>query len=460
LPEDEVDCPFCREQFKIPTEGLDKLVHNFFIQSLVDARKMSDEALTDVPCEVCLCAVGDGDTAAVPSSTVFCVNCNQKLCDQCSRSHRWMKGGPHKVIPIGNEVEAHLVETRGSYCEKHKDKTVELYCFDCKSNICKTCFAVGHRQHVCQEIAEFKEVCTKQIEADLVPVSLVIGDIKKRAERLRKEGEKFRCEIMAVEMNIREKGEELKRLIDSQVTALMAEVQSVNGETCKELENHKERVDMSLLAVESFSTYCLELKSKGKPCDITRAADDLHTRAIELLKTDVASLSYRAPSITITPVNIEELMSGGQNLIGQLQTAKRTDNDNIETPGDQPITSNAGQGFSSHTRQGANGGQARVPFTTSTKSGLLRRTEGTIEGAGSHAGTSFYPNTPTRPKLDHADSSNPSNTRKSTPTRSYCLHHAESQANPKKTYQIQTFDALLDGRHSIELRNRYGGRLQ
>ena len=38
------------------------------------------------------------------------------------------------------------------------------------------------------------------------------------------------------------------------------------------------------MLVESFKKYCEEMKEKGTACDISRAANDLHTRSTELVK--------------------------------------------------------------------------------------------------------------------------------------------------------------------------------
>ena len=37
-------------------------------------------------------------------------------------------------------------------CDKHKDKQLELYCYECDENICVLCFAVKHTQHETAEI--------------------------------------------------------------------------------------------------------------------------------------------------------------------------------------------------------------------------------------------------------------------------------------------------------------------
>jgi len=138
--------PMSRKQFHIPSDGLDGLQHHFSIQQLVDVRKASSEEFGEVPCEVCL-EETDGEPDKVPIATMYCIDCNQKLCEQCNRPHRRMRGGTHQVKPLGGEVEQELIQLRGSSCDKHKDKQVELYCCGCNENICLMCSAVKHRNH-------------------------------------------------------------------------------------------------------------------------------------------------------------------------------------------------------------------------------------------------------------------------------------------------------------------------
>ena len=122
FPGDKVPCPICRKEFEIPDDGLEGLQHHFFVQRLVDVRKVESTAeIDEVPCEVCVRESGEG-MSKIPTATTYCVDCNQKLCDQCSRPHRWMKGGAHQVKPLGAEVEQELIQLRGSSCHKHKDE--------------------------------------------------------------------------------------------------------------------------------------------------------------------------------------------------------------------------------------------------------------------------------------------------------------------------------------------------
>jgi len=170
-PGDEVPCPLCRKEFEIPSDGLSGLQHHFFVQRLVDARKAACEDSKEVPCEVCLEESGE-DSEKIPTATTFCVDCCQKLCDQCSKPHRRMRGGAHQVRPLGAEQEEELVQLRGSYCDKHREEKVKLYCYDCNENICLMCSAVKHRQHEAAEIPEAAKRFAFQINSDNEQIGL------------------------------------------------------------------------------------------------------------------------------------------------------------------------------------------------------------------------------------------------------------------------------------------------
>ena len=60
---DEVPCPMCRKEFEIPDDGLEGLQHHFFVQRLVDVRKVESSAeIDEVLCEVCVRIVAEVQT--------------------------------------------------------------------------------------------------------------------------------------------------------------------------------------------------------------------------------------------------------------------------------------------------------------------------------------------------------------------------------------------------------------
>ena len=149
-PGDAIACPLCRKLFKIPQQGFAELPHNFFIQEILnDCTRTSVEhggfQENKRTCDAC----------NEPSS-VYCVQCDQHFCTACTVSHSKIRASAcHKVISL-EEMESSplLSKTRPRFCETHKDKPLELYCYDCKLVICLMCSVIKHKQHNCNELEE------------------------------------------------------------------------------------------------------------------------------------------------------------------------------------------------------------------------------------------------------------------------------------------------------------------
>lgn len=196
-PGDRMPCPVCRTVLRIPSDGLSTLPHNFLLQQLIDAKlaaiREAAAATAAVPvgpvqpsCDACRSAGVEGSASQVASAaTVYCIDCRQKFCDRCGQRHvgiasdRDARGGPtavrqphhhHRLRSVKkapttiNTVEqrtgrqiASQAAAGACCCDKHADRPLELYCIECKTNVCLMCFVVEHKNHECQEIKQVGE---------------------------------------------------------------------------------------------------------------------------------------------------------------------------------------------------------------------------------------------------------------------------------------------------------------
>jgi len=319
---DEVPCPVCRKELTIPDEGLDALPHNFFLQNLIDAREASSEQPGEVLCEACENDSEENEENILPA-TMYCVDCNQKLCRRCSRPHRAMRGGPHQVKELGAELTVELIQQRGSYCELHAGKQLELYCFDCEINVCMKCFAVEHAQHKCREVEKVAGDLKKSFENDAQFIATRNNEYYKSVGNTNEEESKMMKAVQDVETLVKERGETVKLAVDKQVESLLEEIKTFKNASQKEVASRKEGLELGIMALESFAAYSQELMSKGSPCDVTRAANVLRGRADELLKTYVTPADYTAPGVKFVSMNIDEFTEphAQQNLIGRILTS-------------------------------------------------------------------------------------------------------------------------------------------
>jgi len=252
-PGDEEHCPVCRKEFQIPSDGLGCLQHHFFVQRLVEVRKVSSEEFREVPCIVCL-EESDGNSEEIAIATIYCVDCKQKLCERCSRPHRRWAGGAHQLKPLGAELEQELIQLKTSFCDKHKDEQVKLYCHKCDENICLMCSAVKHRNHESGEIPEVAENFRSRIDDHDKQIVSNISALRHIIKQTKQGLSKFFSDADNIEKAIREASDEIKHLVDNQTSKLVSELQMAKSDGAKQAEAVQDRLQLALVAMESFHT--------------------------------------------------------------------------------------------------------------------------------------------------------------------------------------------------------------
>jgi len=275
---DEVECPLCRMPFNIPDNGPDGLKVSVFLQNLADAKIAST------------------------------------------------------VKPDADGVEtsgtAEPSKQRWRFCDKHPDRRLELYCFDCKCNICTKCFGTTHRQHQCEEIEKAAKDLAESMKSVVKPLGSHITEHRLAIAQIRAENGTFAAGVETAKCEILQAGYMLKRKVDRHVSELLQELEQIASSGNKEAETHEERFELNVMTMESFHMYAAELISKGSPYDVTSAADDVQRRAQELLQKYGTCDKYQAPKVTFEPSDLRHPAtrpSDSQNTVGTLSVKKCPD---------------------------------------------------------------------------------------------------------------------------------------
>lgn len=317
-PGQSANCPVCRAEFKIPQNGICGLPNNFFLKNLVDAKKDMYEEGGEVVCDVCV-KDNASELDVVPAAVVYCLDCCQKLCRPCSRPHKMWSGGPHQLREMADIGETEDLQQRRSRCEKHEFNFIELYCFDCKVNLCMKCFAIGHTRHKCGEADQVADEFSKHIDADVKQVRQQLYEFTAAIAKAEERSTNFCADVEKVESEVVEMAERLKRLIDKHVDEVQQQVRELKAVTVKDIDAQKDSLSLALVAMESYAEYATELKKKGSHADVIMAADKLHSRANELLQTYVIPDQCYIPAVVFTPSHtVDDLLHTGQNIIGSL----------------------------------------------------------------------------------------------------------------------------------------------
>jgi len=281
-PGDKLACPLCRKEFTLPSSGVENLPKNFFVTNFLQMKELSGIESKASGCEAC----SDGKATGVSVATVYCVECQQKLCQDCAEYHKkFSVTRRHEIVELGSEALS--LKLPLSMCEKHADKYLEIYCFDCKLVVCMICYINTHSKHKCSGVNEIEDEFREQMTVDAEKVADGVDKYREMLAKIEKEVNDFTEQIAKAEMEISEKAEQLKRMIDVHREKLMTELLSVKQKRIKEIESLREDIERQLLSMESYQKYVGEVRQRGTACDVAREASGLHSRAEELLKFDL-----------------------------------------------------------------------------------------------------------------------------------------------------------------------------
>jgi hypothetical protein len=156
-PGDKIPCPVCAAEFSLPEGGPDGLPKNLLLERLLHIKQLSSTGRKPGACDECATDEEEQEAKAVASK--YCVQCQEKLCDGCAKLHskiRMLRS--HKLIDIDDVTELQNEDTfRASLpttCQQHTDLTLTIYCNDCQTALCPTCFFTSHKQHACSSISD------------------------------------------------------------------------------------------------------------------------------------------------------------------------------------------------------------------------------------------------------------------------------------------------------------------
>src|SRR6218665_1771843 len=313
---DQMTCQICRSEFFVPDGGFCNLPNNFFIDKMVEIRKLSEPSTIEALCGTC----PDEDRM---KAKMFCLQCEQNLCERCCVAHSKMKlCQNHQVVEIGNNLKPQEVNFRSSNCDQHPGEIVKMYCEDDKATICFLCFAESHQMHKCLSVTKASEEFSSSLRTDLKTVLERLPEFQTSLQKCNQRKKDFLAQIVHAERQIYDEAARLKILIDSHANILAHKLTALKDEKLKEIESNKEDVERFKVAIESFAKYSKELLSKGAPGDICREADQMKTRACHLVSVtkDSFSVNLKSDQVVFMSLHLEDVlcMKSIANVIGDV----------------------------------------------------------------------------------------------------------------------------------------------
>ena len=321
------DCPECRKETSLPAGGVAGLQPAFFVERIKDLHgKMARaEGKVDALCEQC----------AGEKSVAFCRQCAEFICAGCVAIHKKLKVfAGHVVASLedlkkGGVKNIPLKEAPARKCVEH-DKTLKLFCFDCKRLICRDCTIIEHKEHKFEFVKKCAPEGRRRLRESLSPLQEVRADMAGAEKRVVSEEAKVERQREEVCGAIQQSFEQLKAVLEQRKAELVGKVSSLAQEkknalaaqkTVLQVAQKEIRLLMELVERNVESTSDQDLMSIRRQLQSKMEEEEKHHRQLSLEPTATADIACHLPSpddiprdlgsvvVQLTPALVEKVKS-------------------------------------------------------------------------------------------------------------------------------------------------------
>ena len=230
------DCPECRKETRLPPGGVPDLQPAFFVERMKDVydKVAKAEGKMEAVCEQCSGA----------KSVAFCRQCADFICEDCARSHAKMRVFADHVVANLEDLKKGglrnipVKEGPPRKCAEH-EKTLKLFCFDCKRLICRDCTIIDHNGHKFEFLKKCALESRKTLRDSLAPLHKVAADLGAAERTLVSEETKVERQKEEVTRSVQQSFDQLKAVLEQRKTELVEKASSLAQEKKEALATQK-----------------------------------------------------------------------------------------------------------------------------------------------------------------------------------------------------------------------------
>ena len=242
-------CPECRTDTFLPQYDPDQLPTAFFVNRMkeVHAKLEKVEGNVEAKCEQCCGGV----------ATAFCRHCIDFICADCVKSHQRLK------VFAGHEVSSLEDLKKGGAraivaklpppptCKVHEEQA-KIYCYDCKSLICRDCVVKDHKEHEYEFVKKAAPETKKKLTEQLVPLNEIQVGVRDTVKNV--EETKYEITAMGGSMitSIKRSFQELRDILDKRERELLAETAAVVEQKTNRLDVQQKKLEMCSGTIQSL----------------------------------------------------------------------------------------------------------------------------------------------------------------------------------------------------------------
>ncbi|KAI8509682.1 hypothetical protein Bbelb_121100 [Branchiostoma belcheri] len=305
-------CPLCRANVKllcpVQSGGVDKLPSNFYVNKMLDFRRLKLSKLSRVQCQMC-------KSGAQPSAV--CGDCTFLLCNNCVGVHRntpALQG--HAIITLG-DLENPAMRSqyaRQIYCPRHPGQRTTFYCEPCTTLVCRDCTVDEHRWGENHDPRELEKVAPKyraSVEGLMKKTKKVISKINQNMQSLDKELTATAENCDQVEKEVQQHYEELISKLQREKQEMITKIQKTNKDRKEELIREKKEIEKELGKTNEGLAFCQNILERDNKTELLSLRQQMEER-LQLLasqQTGDRTLEGRT-KVNFQPCSLSQVSGG------------------------------------------------------------------------------------------------------------------------------------------------------
>ena len=242
-------CPECRTDTFLPQDDPDQLPTAFFVNRMIEvhAKLEKVEGKVEAKCEQCCGGV----------ATAFCRHCMDFICADCVKCHQRLKPfAGHEVSSLEDLKEGGAREIVAKLpppptCKVHEEQA-KIYCYDCKSLICRDCVVKDHKEHEYEFVKKAAPETKKKLTEQIVPLNEIQVSVRNAVKNV----EETKSEIAAMGgsmiTSIKLSFQELRDILDKQERVLLAETAAIVEQKTNRLDVQQKKLEMCSGTIQSL----------------------------------------------------------------------------------------------------------------------------------------------------------------------------------------------------------------
>lgn len=295
-------CPLCLIETDLPPGGVEHFQTNFYIK----AEQAKTLALLNSRCDVC-------DVDIPSKAEKRCLECDQNLCMNCSKTHLKMTSSKEHHLMTVNFPEKPLTPTviAKVFCDKHKTEELTFYCRVCDLPICMRCKVTTHENHSTNDLSDVASETRQFLSSKLSDAKSYLPSLHEQLNEINQYEDHLTQSKKKIVKAIGERASDLHSRIDKISSSMMNDIEAEFRVEMSRVDSQRLALGNAGKALSSQFHAANQVVNFGSDAEIARNKQMLSNRLEKLTKKSEDRIITKldlafSPSSTLEE-NIEDL---------------------------------------------------------------------------------------------------------------------------------------------------------